>query len=42
LWWVVDSKKSTAKRMHSVSGHPLGSPREAMEAALATQPKERP
>lgn len=35
IWWfVVDSRKSTSKHLHTVSGHPLGSPREAIEAAM--------
>lgn len=35
IWWfVVDSRKSTQKYLHTVSGHPLGSPREAIEAAM--------
>lgn len=35
LWFVVDSRKSTKQHLHTVSGHPLGSPREAIDAALA-------
>lgn len=33
LWFVTDSRKSTKRHLHSVSGHPLGSPREAIDAA---------
>jgi|SRR6478752_3312933 len=35
IWWfVVDSRKSTNEHLHTVSGHPLGSPREAIDAAM--------
>src|SRR5690606_12994426 len=34
IWWfVTDSRRSTKLHLHSVSGHPLGSPREAIDAA---------
>lgn len=35
IWWfVVDSRKSTKKYLHTVSGHPLGSPQDAIQAAM--------
>jgi hypothetical protein len=38
IWWfIVDSRKSTKKYLHTVSGHPLGSPRAAIEAAMASE-----
>ena len=38
LWFVVDSRKSTKRHLHTVSGHPLGSPREAIDAAMKAAP----
>lgn len=38
IWWfVVDYRKSTRTNLHTVSGHPLGSPREAIIAAMERQ-----
>lgn len=35
LWFVIDPRKTTRRHLHSISGHPLGSPREAIDAAIA-------
>lgn len=35
LWFVIDPRKTTRRHLHSISGHPVGSPREAIDAAIA-------